>query len=181
MTPDTVVRVEANVSTVAGSLRPSSKWRMHRRLLGLRSDCHAVVHFHSRHTTILACSNRPIPPMHYMVAVSSGASAPVAPYATFGSEALADAVVDTLGGPYATRMASHGQVVVASGLELGPADRRGGRGTGGRLLPHNGAGRPDPARRDSYAPHAQFRDHEPLTDAPSLGKMPAGHAGGRLS
>jgi Putative transposase of IS4/5 family (DUF4096) len=31
--------------------------------------------------------------------------------------------------------------------------------------------------RDSYAPHAQLRDHEPLTEAPSLGKMPAGHVG----
>ncbi|WEK40691.1 MAG: class II aldolase/adducin family protein [Candidatus Brevundimonas colombiensis] len=118
MTPEAVVRVEADGSTPAGSLKPSSEWRMHQRLLALRPDCNAVVHCHSRHATILACAHKPIPPAHYMVAVSGGASVPVAPYATFGSEALADAVADTLKGRYAALMANHGQVVVAPGLEL---------------------------------------------------------------
>lgn len=118
LTPDAVVRVEADGSTPAGSLKPSSEWRMHWRLLALRPDCNAVVHCHSRHATILACANKPIPPMHYMVAVGGGASVPVAPYATFGSDALADTVIETLGGRYAALMANHGQVVVAPSLEL---------------------------------------------------------------
>lgn len=118
LTPDAVVRVEADGSTPAGSLKPSSEWRMHWRLLALRPDCNAVVHCHSRHATILACANKPIPPMHYMVAVGGGASVPVAPYATFGSDALADTVIETLGGRYAALMANHGQVVVAPSLDL---------------------------------------------------------------
>lgn len=118
LTPDAVVRVEADGSTPAGSLKPSSEWRMHWRLLALRPDCNAVVHCHSRHATILAYANKPIPPMHYMVAVGGGASVPVAPYATFGSDALADTVIETLGGRYAALMANHGQVVVAPSLEL---------------------------------------------------------------
>ena len=56
LTPDAVVRVEADGSTPAGSLKPSSEWRMHWRLLALRPDCNAVVHCHSRHATILALS-----------------------------------------------------------------------------------------------------------------------------
>ena len=118
LTPDAVVRVEADGSTPAGSLKPSSEWRMHWRLLALRPDCNAVVHCHSRHATILACANKPIPPMHYMVAVGGGASVPVAPYATFGSDALADTVIETLGGRYAALMANHDQVVVAPSLDL---------------------------------------------------------------
>ena len=118
MTADMIVRVEADGSVVAGALKPSSEWRMHQRLLQRRPDASAVVHCHSRHATILACAGTPIPPLHYMVAVGGGGSIPVAPYATFGSEALADAVVETLGGQYAALMANHGQVVVAPGLDL---------------------------------------------------------------
>jgi L-fuculose-phosphate aldolase len=51
-----------------------------------------------------------------MVGVSGGASVPVAPYATFGSEALADAVVAALDGRYAALMANHGQITVAPSL-----------------------------------------------------------------
>ncbi|MFN7128110.1 MAG: class II aldolase/adducin family protein [Brevundimonas sp.] len=118
MTADMIVRVDADGSVAAGALKPSSEWRMHQRLLQRRPDASAVVHCHSRHATILACAGTPIPPLHYMVAVGGGASIPVAPYATFGSEALADAVVETLGGQYAALMANHGQVVVAPGLDL---------------------------------------------------------------
>jgi len=118
MTADMIVRVDADGSVAAGALKPSSEWRMHQRLLQRRPDASAVVHCHSRHATILACAGTPVPPLHYMVAVGGGVSIPVAPYATFGSEALADAVVETLGGQYAALMANHGQVVVAPGLDL---------------------------------------------------------------
>ena len=53
-----------------------------------------------------------------MVAVSGGSSIPVAPYATFGSEELADAVDEALGGRYAALMANHGQIVAAPNLNL---------------------------------------------------------------
>ncbi|MBO9710320.1 MAG: class II aldolase/adducin family protein [Caulobacter sp.] len=118
LTGDQMVLVHPDGSTPAGSLKPSSEWRMHQGLLDRRPDVGAVVHCHSRHATILACANRPIPAMHYMVAVSGGTSVPVAPYATFGSEALAQAVVETLDGRYAALMANHGQIVVAPNLDF---------------------------------------------------------------
>tara|TARA_R110001606_G_scaffold118008_1_gene248122 strand:- start:8845 stop:9192 length:348 start_codon:yes stop_codon:yes gene_type:complete len=65
---------------------------------------------------MLACAHREIPPLHYMVAVSGGASIPVAPYATFGSAELAESVIATLDGRYAALMANHGQVVIAPSL-----------------------------------------------------------------
>lgn len=116
LTPESMVRVEADGAVAAGALRPSSEWRMHQRLLARRPDAGAVVHCHSRHATILACAGRPIPSLHYMVGVSGGSSVPVAPYAVFGSEVLADAVADAIGGGYAALMANHGQVVVAPSL-----------------------------------------------------------------
>jgi len=118
LTADQMVLIQPDGSTPAGALKPSSEWRMHQGLLDRRPDIGAVVHCHSRHATILACANRPIPAVHYMVAVSGGVSVPVAPYATFGSEDLAQAVVETLDGRYAALMANHGQIVVAPNLDF---------------------------------------------------------------
>ncbi|ACG78518.1 class II aldolase/adducin, N-terminal [Phenylobacterium zucineum HLK1] len=116
LTPETIVRVGADGAVAEGQLKPSSEWRMHLQILRRRPDAGAVVHCHSRHATILACAGRPIPAVHYMVGVSGGASVPVAPYATFGSEALADAVVEALDGRNAALMANHGQIAVAPSL-----------------------------------------------------------------
>ncbi|TAJ72579.1 MAG: class II aldolase/adducin family protein [Phenylobacterium sp.] len=117
LTGEQMVLVQPDGSTPEGGLRPSSEWRMHQQILNRRADANAVVHCHSRHATILACAGREIPSVHYMVAVGGGSSVPVAPYATFGSVELAEAVVDTLDGRAAALMANHGQIVVARSLD----------------------------------------------------------------
>ncbi len=116
LTPDAMVFIGADDSVAPGQLKPSSEWRMHMQILRRRPDVGGVVHCHSRHATILACAGREIPAVHYMVGVSGGATVPVAPYATFGSAELADAVVDALQGRYAALMANHGQITVAPSL-----------------------------------------------------------------
>lgn len=121
LTGDQMVLVQPDGSTAADALKPSSEWRMHQQILNRRPDANAVVHCHSRHATILACAGREIPSVHYMVAVGGGSSVPVAPYATFGSAELAEAVVDTLDGRAAALMANHGQIVVARNLDAGLA------------------------------------------------------------
>lgn len=118
LTPDTIVYLDADGTPAPGAMRPSSEWRMHQRLLQRRPDANAVVHCHARHATILACANKSIPPLHYMVAVSGRAEVPVAPYALFGSAELADSVADTMGAGYACLMANHGLVTVAPGLRM---------------------------------------------------------------
>jgi len=117
LTGEMMVLVQPDGSTAEGAPRPSSEWRMHQQILNRRPDANAVVHCHSRHATILACAGREIPSMHYMVAVGGGSSVPVAPYATFGSVELAEAVVETLDGRSAALMANHGQIVVARNLD----------------------------------------------------------------
>ncbi len=114
--PEHIVRMAADGSHDPSGMKPSSEWLMHLRLLQMRQDANAVVHCHSRYATTLACANRPIPALHYMVAVSGGPSVPVAPYATFGSAELAEAVCETLSGQFGTLMANHGQIVVAPSL-----------------------------------------------------------------
>lgn len=121
LAPELMVFVDGDGSVAEGSARPSSEWRMHMGLYQRRADANAIVHCHARHSTILACAHREIPPLHYMVAVSGGASIPVAPYATFGSEELAEGVVRTLDGRLACLMANHGLIALGPGLEMAMA------------------------------------------------------------
>jgi L-fuculose-phosphate aldolase len=121
LTPDLMVFVDSDGSVAPGAARPSSEWQMHMGIYQRRADVNAVVHCHARHSTILACAHREIPPLHYMVAVSGGASVPVAPYATFGSEELAEGVVRTLDGRLACLMANHGLIALGPNMPVAMA------------------------------------------------------------
>ncbi len=71
--------------------------------------------------TALSCARRPIPPFHYMIALAGGAEVPCAPYATFGTQALADSAAAALGGNLrACLLANHG--AVACGATLAAAE-----------------------------------------------------------
>lgn len=113
---EAIVFVNANGELRGDSLKPSSEWKMHARIYALRPDAGAIVHCHSRHATILACAGKAIPPMHYMVGVSGKPSVPLAAYATFGSEELAENVTRALDGGKACLMANHGQIALGPNL-----------------------------------------------------------------
>lgn len=117
LTPDAIAYVDAKGETRAGALKPSSEWRMHARIFERRKDVNGIVHCHSRYATTLACAGKAIPSLHYMVGVSGKSEVPLAPYATFGSVALADRVAETLAGGYACLMANHGLLAAAPSLE----------------------------------------------------------------
>jgi len=99
-----------------GRRRPSSEWRFHRDILQSRPEIGAVVHTHSPRATSLACTGRGIPAFHYMVAVAGGADIRCAPYHTFGTQALSDAVVTALQGRRACLLANHGVIAVGATL-----------------------------------------------------------------
>lgn len=101
----------------SGSCRPSSEWRIHLDLYQQRPEFGAVCHAHPVHATALACHGRGIPPFHYMVAVAGGHDIPCARYATFGSRALSEAVLEAMQGRSACLMAHHGLVAAGAGPE----------------------------------------------------------------
>ena len=105
-----------DAGTASGHRRPSSEWRMHRDLYRHYPDAGCILHAHSPHCTALACLERTIPPFHYMVAVAGGDTVPCARYATFGSQALSDAVVEALRDRRAALLAHHGMVCYAADL-----------------------------------------------------------------
>ena len=78
-----------------------------------------MLHAHSPFAVSLACHRRDIPPFHYMIARFGGATLRCASYATFGTQALSDAVLAAMEGRNACLLANHG--MLAFGQNLGQA------------------------------------------------------------
>lgn len=114
--PQDIVRVNLKGERVAGDLPPSSEWRIHRDLYVAKPEINAVVHAHATAATALSVCRKPLPAFHYMVALFGGYKVPCADYATFGTEALSDAIVREMQAYSACLMANHGMVVTANSL-----------------------------------------------------------------
>jgi L-fuculose-phosphate aldolase len=114
LTPDMMVFVSETGAPATDGLRPSTEYRMHHHILRARPDAQSVMHCHSRHATILACCNKPIEPIHYMVLVAGAPRIEIAPFAPFGTESLARHAVTTMAGANACLLAHHGQVAVGA-------------------------------------------------------------------
>lgn len=96
---------------VAAGGRPSSEWAMHAGIYAACPDAGCIVHAHADSCTALACLAEGIPAFHYMVAQFGGADVRCAPYATFGTSALAELAVEAIRGRRACLLANHGMVV----------------------------------------------------------------------
>jgi L-fuculose-phosphate aldolase len=123
MRPDDLVLMSLSGEIIdAAGRKPSTEWRLHATILAARPEVASVLHAHPPFCTALACLRRDIPPFHYMVAVAGGDSVRCAPYATFGTAALADAAVAALAGRTACLLANHGMVALggspAAALDL---------------------------------------------------------------
>lgn len=79
---------------------------------------HAVVHVHSPWATAKSTLGEPLKFVHYAAALA-GSEVPVAGYKTFGTEDLAEEVIDVLNDSdsRACLMANHGQVAYGNSLE----------------------------------------------------------------
>lgn len=114
--PDDLVDVQADGNIRVGQKTPSTEWQLHRDLFAARTDAAAIVHTHSLYCTTLACLRRPIPAIHYMIALSGRDEIPCADYATFGTAELAENVVRALDTGRAALMANHGMVALGDSL-----------------------------------------------------------------
>jgi L-fuculose-phosphate aldolase len=115
ITEDQVVVVDLEAQQVEGTLEPTSEIALH---LGIyaRYGSGAVVHTHAPAATAVACVHDELPVVHYGL-LSLGGAVRVAPYATFGTQELADGVVTALEGKGGALMANHGAVTHATTLE----------------------------------------------------------------
>ncbi|MCZ2526085.1 class II aldolase/adducin family protein [Streptomyces sp. NPDC059506] len=113
--PEERVVVDLDGRQVAGRLRPTSELALHLgvyRTIGAR----AVVHTHAVHATAVSALVDEVPPVHYITAELGGVVR-VAPYATYGTQELADHVLHALRDRAGCLMRNHGTVTHGPDLE----------------------------------------------------------------
>lgn len=117
--PEDVAVVDLEGHQEWGQRAPSSETPMHAAVYRA-IDAGAVLHAHTPWATSLAALREPVPPVHYALA-RAGGRVPVAEYATFGSEALAEnaAAAMVRANTTACLLANHG--LIATGHDLDAA------------------------------------------------------------
>lgn len=96
-------------------LEPTSELPLHLAIYAARPEARAVVHTHSPAATALSALVDEVPPVHYYTAMFGG-PVHVAPYATYGTQELADNTVRALHDRTACLMGNHGAVTVGPDL-----------------------------------------------------------------
>src|SRR5271167_2028897 len=102
----TVIDLEGNV--VDGDLAPTSEVPLHTGIYAA-TNALAITHAHAMASTALACCHDELPALHYSC-LELGGVPRTAAYATFGSQELADNVIEALKGRNAAMMQNHGSV-----------------------------------------------------------------------
>ena len=110
-----VVLVDLDGALVDAPLAPTSELPLHLAVYR-RFAAGAVVHTHPPMATAVACVADELPCIHYGL-LALGGNVRVAGYATFGTDDLAERVLDALEGRTAALMASHGAVTYGADLQ----------------------------------------------------------------
>ena len=107
--------VDCDGGLVEAKRPPSSELPMHLAVYD-STDARAIVHTHAPYATTLATVVDELPAIHYSIA-DLGGPVRVAPYATFGTDDLADAVREALTDRTAVILGSHGTLTIGDTLE----------------------------------------------------------------
>lgn len=114
--PEDIVITDLSGNIVDGGLRPSSELNLHAAFYRAKPEARSVVHTHSVFCTTLGILGEPIRAVHFMIGAANSREIPLAPYVTFGTEALAEVAVRFCGGSKAVLLANHGLVTCGGSL-----------------------------------------------------------------
>ncbi len=114
--PEDISLLELTTGHHLEGREPSSEWHLHLALYHSHPEINAVVHTHSRFATTFALLHEPLPPCHYLIGVARAKEIRIAPYATFGTQELAQKTVAALGNDRCILMANHGLLAVGEEL-----------------------------------------------------------------
>ena len=115
LAPDDITGVDLTGRQVLGTLTPTSELPMHLAVYG-RTDARAVVHTHAVHATAVSVLVTELPCVHYMAAALGG-PVRVAPYATYGTEELAENTLRALAGRTGCLLQNHGTLTYGTTLD----------------------------------------------------------------
>ena len=120
VTAEMVTVITLDGEHVDGELAPTSEVPLHTGIYKA-TNAKAVTHAHAMASTALSCTHDELPPLHYSC-LGLGGAPRTAPYATFGSQQLADNVIKALQGRNAAMMRNHGSI--AYGTKMSEAIER---------------------------------------------------------
>ncbi|MFF4498911.1 class II aldolase/adducin family protein [Streptomyces sp. NPDC001401] len=115
LTPQDVTGVGLDGRQVLGTLVPTSELPMHLAVYRT-TDARAVVHTHAVHATAVSTLVPELPAIHYM-AGALGGPVRVAPYATYGSDELAENMLHALADRTACLLQNHGTMAYGTTLD----------------------------------------------------------------
>ncbi|MGP4092184.1 class II aldolase/adducin family protein [Streptomyces sp. KR55] len=115
LTPDDLTAVDLDGRQVRGTLVPTSELPMHLAVYRT-TDARAVVHTHAVHATAVSTLVRELPAIHYM-AGALGGPVRVAPYATYGTEELAENMLHALADRSGCLLQNHGTLTYGATLD----------------------------------------------------------------
>ncbi|MFI8234416.1 class II aldolase/adducin family protein [Streptomyces sp. NPDC085900] len=115
LTPDDITGVALDGRQVLGTLVPTSELPMH-LAIHRSTDARAVVHTHAVHATAVSTLVPELPTIHYMSAALGG-PVRVAPYATYGTDELAENMLRALADRTACLLQNHGTMAHGATLD----------------------------------------------------------------
>lgn len=114
LSKDDLVLIDATGQVLDGSAQPTSETPLHLAIYAA-TEAMAIAHTHATTSAAISCVETELPPLHYMC-LDLGGPVPIAPYATYGSDELAESVVTALGNDrFGTLMANHGSITYGVG------------------------------------------------------------------
>ncbi|KOV65131.1 fuculose phosphate aldolase [Streptomyces sp. AS58] len=115
LTPDDLTGVALDGRQVRGTLVPTSELPMHLAVYR-GTDARAVVHTHAVHATAVSTLVEELPAIHYMTGALGG-PVRVAPYATYGTEELAENMLRALTDRSGCLLQNHGTMTYGASLD----------------------------------------------------------------
>ena len=114
--PEDIVITDLSGNIADGGRRPSSELNLHAAFYRAKPEARSVVHTHSVFCTTLGILGEPVRAVHFMIGAANSREIPLAPYVTFGTQALAETAVRFCGGSKAVLLANHGLVTCGGSL-----------------------------------------------------------------
>jgi len=116
VTAEMISVIDLSGQLVDGELAPTSEVPLHTGIYAA-TNALAITHAHAMASTAVSCCHEELPALHYSCLELGGAPR-TAPYATFGSQELADNVIEALrGGRSAAMMQNHGSIAYGSTMD----------------------------------------------------------------
>jgi len=116
VTAEMISVIDLSGQLVDGELAPTSEVPLHTGIYAA-TNALAITHAHAMASTAVSCCHEELPALHYSCLELGGAPR-TAPYATFGSQELADNVIEALrGGRNAAMMQNHGSIAYGSTMD----------------------------------------------------------------